>query len=33
MPLVFLESFQWVGFNESDLKISRHKVWEILNFE
>jgi hypothetical protein len=30
MPLIFLEIFQWAGFNESDLEIFRHKVWEIL---
>jgi hypothetical protein len=28
-----LESCQLVGFNEGDLKFSRIKVWEILNFE
>ncbi len=30
--LVFLETRQWVGFNESDSEILRPKVQEILNF-
>ncbi len=30
--LVFLETLQWVGFNESDSEILRPKVQEILNF-
>jgi hypothetical protein len=31
--LVLLENPWWLGSNESDLKIFRHKLWEILNFE
>jgi hypothetical protein len=31
--LVFLESPQWVGFNERDLKILRYKVRKMLDFE
>jgi hypothetical protein len=30
--LIFLETPQWVGFNESDSEILRPKVQEILNF-
>jgi hypothetical protein len=33
MLLVLFESPPWVGYNESDLKLFRPKVWEKLNFE
>jgi hypothetical protein len=33
MLLALLESPPWVGYNESDLKFFRPKVWEKLNFE
>jgi len=33
VPLVLMESPQWVAFNEGDLEFFRPKVQEILNFE